>query len=104
MVSAFINNTYHALVHYEGRDLGVAPVAVGGIGYRAVDARPSDAINLALRMGAPVYVAKKVRAPRSHNNVRVQGIKLEPKINAMLPHLALRRGRCHVCANGSPCT
>ena len=53
-VTAFINNTYHSLVHYEGRGPGVPGAAV--------DARPSDAINLALRFGAPVYVAKKVCA------------------------------------------
>ena len=52
-------NTYHARVHY-------AP----GPSYRAVagalpeemnvDARPSDAINLALRFDAPIYISKEV--------------------------------------------
>ena len=53
-VTAFINNTYHSLVQYEPRAPG-APLV-------AVDSRPSDAINLALRFGAPVYVHKKARA------------------------------------------
>ena len=53
VVTAFVSNTFHALVHYEGRAPGSPPIAV--------DARPSDAINLALRCGAPVYVAKAVR-------------------------------------------
>jgi len=52
-VTAFINNTYHSLVQYESRAPG-APLV-------AVDSRPSDAINLALRFGAPVYVHKKAR-------------------------------------------
>ena len=54
-VTAFINNTYHSLVQYESRAPG-APLV-------AVDSRPSDAINLALRFGAPVYVHKKARCP-----------------------------------------
>ncbi|GIW39846.1 MAG: hypothetical protein KatS3mg076_0423 [Candidatus Binatia bacterium] len=42
-------NTYFALIHlrYRGSEL-------------AIDARPSDAISLALRTKSPIYVAKKV--------------------------------------------
>lgn len=60
-VTALVGNTYHARVHY-------AP----GPGFRAVagavpeeldvDARPSDAINLAIRFNAPIYVSKGVAA------------------------------------------
>lgn len=52
VVTSFVSNTYHALVHFEGGD-------GGGISAQ-VDSRPSDAINLALRSGAPVYVSNKV--------------------------------------------
>ena len=58
-VTKLVANTYHARVHY-------AP----GPSYRAVagalpeemdvDARPSDAINLALRFDAPIYISKEV--------------------------------------------
>ncbi len=54
-VTAFINNTYHSLVQYESRAPG-APLV-------AVDSRPSDAINLAMRFGAPIYVHKKASCP-----------------------------------------
>ena len=52
VVTAFENNTYHAMVHYVGIDCADVTVQV--------DARPSDALNLALRSGASVYVSKKV--------------------------------------------
>lgn len=59
-VTKLVSNTYHARVHY-------AP----GPGFRAaagalpeeldVDARPSDAINLAVRFDAPIYISKEAR-------------------------------------------
>lgn len=57
-VNALIGNTYHARIHYsKGRDRKAED-------YQEidVDARPSDAINLAIRFGAPVYVNKIVAA------------------------------------------
>jgi bifunctional DNase/RNase len=43
------NNTYYALIHitYDGREI-------------AIDARPSDALALSLRVGAPIFVADEV--------------------------------------------
>lgn len=52
VVTSFVSNTYHAMVHYEGGE--------GGCISAQVDSRPSDAINLALRSGTPVYVSNKV--------------------------------------------
>jgi len=52
VVTTFVSNTYHAMVHYEGGD--------GGCISAQVDSRPSDAINLALRTGTPVYVSNEV--------------------------------------------
>eukprot|EP00882_Tetradesmus_deserticola_P003683 GHRQ01003897.1.p1 GENE.GHRQ01003897.1~~GHRQ01003897.1.p1 ORF type:complete len:336 (+),score=101.75 GHRQ01003897.1:288-1295(+) len=50
-VTDIIANTYYARVHV-ARAFGEGEVDV--------DARPSDAINLAVRFGAPVYIAKKI--------------------------------------------
>jgi hypothetical protein len=43
------NNTYYALIHisYKGKDM-------------TIDARPSDALALSLRVNAPVFVAEEV--------------------------------------------
>lgn len=43
------NNTYYALIHmtHEGKDI-------------SIDARPSDALALSLRMNAPIFVAEEV--------------------------------------------
>jgi hypothetical protein len=43
------DNTFFALIHFEGRN-----------GAFSLDARPSDAIALALRFDAPIYVDEKV--------------------------------------------
>ena len=53
-VTALIGNTYHARVHMStsGKDASSSEVDI--------DARPSDAINLAVRFNAPVYVNKQV--------------------------------------------
>jgi bifunctional DNase/RNase len=48
------NSTYYATVYLENK--GVE---------RTVDARPSDAISLALRTGAPLYVSEDVLARRN---------------------------------------
>lgn len=52
-VTALVDRTYHARIHY------AAAGAAGG--EFDVDARPSDAINLGIRFGAPIYVARTVR-------------------------------------------
>ncbi len=52
-VTALVNRTYHARVHYAGASGNAA-------GEMDIDARPSDAINLGLRFGAPIYVARSV--------------------------------------------
>lgn len=51
-VTEIIANTYYARVHVSRG--GDPPHEVD------VDARPSDAINLAVRFGAPVYISKKI--------------------------------------------
>jgi uncharacterized protein len=48
-VCDLINNTYYALIHitYKGKEI-------------SIDARPSDALALSLRVNAPIFVAEKV--------------------------------------------
>lgn len=63
-VTEIIANTYYARVHL-GRASPVPPgadpgAASGVVDEVDVDARPSDAINLAVRFGAPMYVSKKI--------------------------------------------
>ncbi len=69
-VVALVGNTYHARVHLR-RTPGGGPESARarlppGVAPDArdadIDARPSDAINLALRCGAPVYVLKELAA------------------------------------------
>jgi len=54
-ISDLINDTYYALIYinHKGNDI-------------SIDARPSDALALSLRVGAPIYVAEKVinKSPR----------------------------------------
>lgn len=66
-ITALVGNTYHARVHM-GRTRGklssgskTGDTSVPG-NEVDIDARPSDAINLALRFGAPIYVNKEVAA------------------------------------------
>jgi bifunctional DNase/RNase len=64
-ISALVGNTYHARVHF-GRKSGIksqdgAPSSTE----IDIDARPSDALNLAVRFGAPIYVNKDVAAKMS---------------------------------------
>jgi uncharacterized protein len=53
VISKLVGNTYHARVHIESAD---------GQQTYDVDARPSDAVNLAVRFGAPIYVRKSLAA------------------------------------------
>jgi bifunctional DNase/RNase len=62
------NSTYYATVYLENN--GVE---------RAVDARPSDAISLALRTHAPLYVSEDVLARRNTANLESWLAKLEQK-------------------------
>ncbi|CAD7696991.1 unnamed protein product [Ostreobium quekettii] len=61
-VTALVGNTYHARVHYKrASDNGSAEDEVD------VDARPSDAINLAVRFNAPVFVNRGVAERMAHS-------------------------------------
>ena len=62
------SSTYYATVHLENK--GVE---------RTVDARPSDAIALALRTHTPIYVTQDVWKRRSGQNLDAWLTKLEPK-------------------------
>ncbi|HSB45495.1 MAG TPA: bifunctional nuclease family protein [Nitrospira sp.] len=62
------NSTYYAMVHLENH--GVE---------RAVDARPSDALSLALRTHAPIYITQDVLARRSTANLDSWLAKLDSK-------------------------
>ncbi len=62
------NNTYYATVH----------VSLNGL-ERTVDARPSDAIALALRAKCPIYVTQEVLKRRSGDNLEAWLAKLDPK-------------------------
>ncbi len=54
-VTQLVGNTYYARIHYsKGADADSKSEEVD------IDARPSDAINMAVRFGAPVYIAKDV--------------------------------------------
>jgi len=64
VVSDLRDNTFYATIYIQsGREL------------RAVDARPSDAIALALRTEAPIYVEESVidsaRGPETHGSVDI---------------------------------
>jgi uncharacterized protein len=62
------SSTYYASVHLENK--GVV---------RTIDARPSDAIALALRTHAPIYVTQDVWRRRSGQNLDAWLTKLETK-------------------------
>jgi len=62
------SSTYYATVHLENK--GVV---------RTIDARPSDAIALALRCHAPIYVTQDVWKRRSGQNLDAWLTKLETK-------------------------
>ena len=75
-VHLLVGNTYHARVHYAPSPAMRAAGATGG--EVDVDARPSDAINLAVRFKAPLYVSKEVRrglrAPQHVTVLAVVGV------------------------------
>jgi bifunctional DNase/RNase len=62
------NNTYYATVHVSLNELE-----------RTVDARPSDAIALALRAKCPIYVTQDVLKRRAGDNLEAWLAKLDPK-------------------------
>lgn len=66
-ITALVGNTYHARVHFgRGRGIKLAdPNAAPSATEIDIDARPSDALNLALRFNAPIYVNKDVAAKMS---------------------------------------
>jgi hypothetical protein len=53
-INALVGNTYHARMHLQKEDRSAPPIDI--------DARPSDAINMAVRFQAPVFVSKDVAA------------------------------------------
>ena len=55
------NNTYYALIN----------IALNGEGM-AIDARPSDALALSLRMNAPIFVAEQVLNNSKHIEIKVR--------------------------------
>ena len=61
-------NTYYATVH----------VSLNGL-ERTVDARPSDAIAVALRAKCPIYVTQDVLKKRAGDNLDAWLAKLDPK-------------------------
>lgn len=61
------NNTYYATVH----------VSLNGL-ERTVDARPSDAIAVALRAKCPIYVTQDVLKRRAGDNLDAWMAKLDP--------------------------
>lgn len=79
MTYSFMAGLLHALggrlveariSHTDGPTIYASAVVSGCHGTQVVDARPSDAINLALRVGAPIRVApdvlKAMRGPDWH--------------------------------------
>ncbi len=57
------NNTYYALIHLRHNDENMT-----------IDARPSDALAISLRVGAPIYVAEAIL----DNSVQIE-MKAEPE-------------------------
>jgi bifunctional DNase/RNase len=68
IISEIKNNTYFATVHLDARGTEVT-----------IDARPSDAIALALRTSAPLFVTEEVLKRKSGENLDVWLEKLNPK-------------------------
>lgn len=78
------NGTYFATVHLiRNRTLKQPHPEPSGEGDRqeelTVDARPSDAIALALRMGVPIYVTEEVLQKKGSENLDAWLEKLKPK-------------------------
>lgn len=68
-ITALVGNTYHARVHFaRGRGIKMPQnPEVPSLTEIDVDSRPSDAINLAVRFGAPIYVNKDVANKMAHS-------------------------------------
>jgi len=62
------NNTYYATIHFTSNGLE-----------RTVDARPSDAIAVALRAKSPIYVTSDVLKRRGGDNLDAWLAKLDPQ-------------------------
>lgn len=60
-ITALVGMTYHARVHFS-RGTGYKDVAQD----IDIDARPSDAMNLAVRFGAAIYVNKDIASKMAH--------------------------------------
>lgn len=56
-ITALIENTYHARVHYTKE---------GSLEEVVVDSRPSDALNMAVRFGSPIYINRVVADKMAH--------------------------------------
>lgn len=61
-IASLVGNTYHARVHF-ARGKGIKDPGFSEID---VDARPSDAVNLAVRFGAPIYVNNDIASKMAH--------------------------------------
>jgi bifunctional DNase/RNase len=68
VVNEIKNNTYYATIHMSIKDR-----------VQAVDARPSDAIALALRTGSPIFATDEVLKKKSAENLDAWLEKLNPK-------------------------
>lgn len=77
-VTKLVSNTYHARVHYAPAP-GCERVGASAEEL-SVDARPSDAINLAVRFNAPIYIRKEVAAMMGQRMVEVQ-LKAESPVD-----------------------
>lgn len=62
-ISSLVGNIYHARIHLT---TGTNGDASDGGHEIDIDARPSDAINMAARFNAPIYVNKEVAAKMAH--------------------------------------
>ncbi|PSC74915.1 DUF151 domain-containing [Micractinium conductrix] len=67
-ITALVGNTYHARVHLaRGRRQRLGEAAEASMPAEVdIDARPSDAVNLAVRFGATIYVNREVGAKMGH--------------------------------------
>jgi len=67
-ITTLVGNTYHARIHFaRGRGIkSTGSDASPSATEIDIDSRPSDAINLAIRFGAPIYVNKEVAAKMAH--------------------------------------
>lgn len=68
VISDVRNSTYYATVHLGNNGVD-----------RTLDARPSDALALAVRVQCPIYIAQDVLARRSTANLDAWLAKLESK-------------------------